>query len=397
MPPQRGGKKSFSSLGSGFIIHKDGYLITNNHVVEKATKITVKFRDEKKRYEAKLIGQDEKTDIALLKVEVPKSVKLTPVVLGNSDDLVPGDWVIAIGNPFRLGHTATVGIVSAKSRRNVGGPYTDFIQTDASINPGNSGGPLFNARGEVIGINTAIFSRGGMGSSGFNIGIGFAIPINIAKGVIAQLHEKGHVTRGWLGVLIQAVTPDAADALGLDSPRGALVADVIEDSPAAKAGLQRRDVIVSYDGQEVEENDDLPQMVGRTVVGKSVPVTVIRDGKEVSISVEIAELKEAQVQTETEEKEASMLGMSIQDITPDIAKGLDLKAMDGVVVTDVSPDSAADRAGIRRGDVILEVDSKPTNSSDDFRVATQEIPKNKPLLMLVRRGAHTLFFTLKVE
>lgn len=398
LPPELQGRRSFQSLGSGFVIHPDGYIVTNNHVVERATKISVTFRDDKKSYTAKVIGSDRKTDLALLKVDAGH--QLSNVVFGDSGTVQPGDWVIAIGTPFRLGHTATVGIVSAKGRRVPGpggSPYDDFIQTDASINPGNSGGPLFNSRGEVIGVNTAIFSPGRMGSTGFNIGIGFAIPVNIVRDIISELHKHGRVTRGWLGVLIQQIDEDTASALKLSAASGALVAKVMEGSPAAKAGIQRGDVIVSYDGHKVEENDDLPMMVAKSPLGKEVAVNVIRRGKAMSFEAKIEELKESEEDEGAPESEENKLGLSVQDITPEIARSLGLDESKGVVVTNVAPDREADRKGLRRGDVILEVDSQAVNSSADFRRLTKDIQKNKPLLLLVNRANDTVYFTLKLD
>ena len=397
MPPESGVPRTFSSLGSGFVIHPDGYIVTNQHVIDRATKILISFRDDKKSYEAKVIGSDPKTDIALLKVDRPE--KLDSVVLGNSDQISPGDWVIAIGNPFRLGHTATIGIVSAKSRKVPGGkPYDSFIQTDASINPGNSGGPLFNARGEVIGVNTAIFSPGRMGATGFNIGIGFATPINLVKSVLLPLKSKGKVTRGWLGVLIQQVSQDVADALQLNDARGALVADVMPGSPAAKAGFQRGDVILSFNGAKVQENDDLPLMVAETEVGKTVDVEVIRGGRTETLKALIEELNDEEVETASgEESEETQLGLTVQELTPDIAKSLSIEETKGIVVSEVTPDSPANNAGLKRGDVILEVGSKPVNSMKEFRAETKDLKKSKPLLLLVRRADTTLFLTLKIE
>ena len=396
LPPEMMGRRSFQSLGSGFVIHPDGYIVTNNHVVDKATSIKVSFRDEKKTYDAKVIGIDTKTDLALLKVNTGHP--LTAVALGDSDKIRPGDWVIAIGNPFRLGHTATLGIVSAKSRKMPGGgPYDDFIQTDASINPGNSGGPLFNSRGEVIGVNTAIMSPGRMGATGFNIGIGFATPINLVKEIISQLHKKGKVVRGWLGVMIQPVDQDTAEALKLESAEGALVADVQNDSPAKAAGIEHGDVIVSFDGKKVSENDELPILVARTEIGKEVEVGIIRHGKASTVKVKIAELKSTDEEPESEEAEENRLGLSVQDLTPDIARSLGLEESTGVVVSNVAPDSEADRKGLRRGDVIVELDSQPVNSAAAFRKHTKDLPKNKPILLLVNRNNNTIFFTLKLE
>lgn len=395
LPPEMQGKHPFQNAGSGFVIHPDGYLVTNNHVVENGTKIKVTFKDDKKEYNAKVIGRDKRTDLALLKVEA--NHPLESVVLGNSDSVRPGDWVIAIGNPFKLGHTATVGIVSAKSRKVLNSGYDDFIQTDASINPGNSGGPLFNAQGEVIGVNTAIFSPPQYGSAGFNIGIGFATPINLTKDIISQLYNGGKVTRGWLGVLIQKVDQDMADGLGLDSPAGALVADVMDGSPAKKAGFERGDVIVSYDGKKVEENDDLPLMVAQTAIGKEVKVEVFRKGKKQNIRVKVEELKDSGEESEGEPEGESRLGIAVQDITPEIARGLGLDSSTGVVITNVSPESEAERKGLRRGDVILEVNSQSVESSADFRKFTKDLPKNRPLVLLVNRNNQTIFFSLRLE
>ncbi len=398
LPPELQGKRSFSSLGSGFVIHPDGYIVTNNHVIDKATKIFVTFKDDKKTYDAKVIGADSKTDLALLKVDAGHP--LSAAVLGNSDNLRPGDWVIAIGNPFRLGHTATVGIVSAKSRKVPGGgPYDDFIQTDASINPGNSGGPLFNAKGQVVGINTAIFSPGRMGAVGFNIGIGFATPINIVKDIISQLHDGGKVVRGWLGVLIQPVSADVAEALKLTSEGGALVADVLNESPAFKAGIRRGDVITRFDAKPVKENDDLPLMVARTPIGKQVDIDIVRQGKEKSIPVKIEELKEEKESEPevVEVAEESKLGLSVQDITPDIAKSLGLEESSGILVSNVVAESAAEKAGLKRGDIVLEVDSKAVTTTKEFKELTKDVQKNKPLLLLVKRDENTIFLTLKLE
>jgi len=270
------------SLGSGFVIETDGFILTNNHVVEKAAEIQVTLSDGKV-FEAKTVGRDPKTDIALIRIQ--PGTPLTPLPLGDSDQSDVGDWVLAIGSPFGLGNTVTAGIVSAKYRKIGAGPYDDFIQTDASINPGNSGGPLLNTRGEVIGINTAIFSQ-----SGGSIGIGFAVPINMAKDLLPQL-KKGEVVRGWLGVRIQQVTPDLAGKFGLAEAKGALVSEVIEGGPAAKAGILRGDVIVSFDGKEVKAMADLPYIVGRTPVGKRAKVEILRQGKSKTLDVKVGEME----------------------------------------------------------------------------------------------------------
>jgi serine protease Do len=311
--------------------------------------------------------------------------------LGDSDGLEVGEWVVAIGNPFGLDGTVTSGIVSAKGRHNITqGPYDNFIQTDASINPGNSGGPLINLRGEVIGINTAIFSR-----SGGNMGIGFAIPINLAKELLPQLRGKGKVTRGYLGVLIQKVTPEIAESLGMDRGYGALVANVSKDGPAEKAGVKVGDVIVEFDGKEVKESGDLPLIVARTPVDKKVRMKVLRDKKELSLNVAVGELKDEEVVASAPEK--GELGMTVQKLTPQLAENLGLDKTDGVVVTGVEPGSSADEAGIRRGDVILEVDRKPVRGVEDYRKAIAGTRKGRGVLFLVRRGESTLFLALKPQ
>ena len=295
---------------------------------------------------------------------------------------------MAIGNPFGLDSTVTSGIVSAKGRHIGQGPYDNFIQTDASINPGNSGGPLINMRGEVIGINTAIFSR-----SGGNIGIGFAIPINLVKELLPQL--KGKVTRGYLGVLIQKVTPEIADSLGMDRGRGALVANISKDGPAEKAGVKVGDVIIEFDGKEIKDSGDLPIIVARTPVDRRVRMKVLRDKKELQLTVSVGELKDEEVVASAPEK--GELGMTVQKLTPQIAESLGLEKADGVVVSAVDPGSVADEAGIRRGDVILEVDRKPIRSIDEYKKAVAGIRKGKGVLLLVRRGESTLFLALKPQ
>ena len=375
------------SLGSGFIIDADGTILTNNHVVENAQKILVKLSDEQE-YEAKVVGRDPKTDIAIIKVNTKTA--LTAASLGDSDDLEVGEWVMAIGNPFGLDSTVTSGIVSAKGRHIGQGPYDNFIQTDASINPGNSGGPLINLRGEVVGINTAIFSR-----SGGNIGIGFAIPINLVKELLPQLRGKGKVTRGYLGVLIQKVTPEIADSLGMDRGRGALVANVSKDGPAEKAGVKVGDVIIEFDGKEIKDSGDLPIIVARTPVDRKVRMKVLRDKKELQLTVSVGELKDEEVVASAPEK--GEMGMTVQRLTPQIAESLGLERAEGVVVSAVDPGSAADEAGIRRGDVILEVDRKPIRNIDEYKKSLAGIRKGKGVLLLVRRGESTLFLALKPQ
>jgi len=377
------------SLGSGFVLDDEGYIITNHHVVEDATKVVVRLHTDDE-YVAEVVGTDAKTDIAVIKIE--KSKDLVPLPLGDSEQLKVGEWVLAIGNPFGLDHTVTAGIVSAKGRRinrPDQSPYDDFIQTDAAINPGNSGGPLVNLAGQVVGINSAIFSR-----SGGNIGIGFAIPINMVRNIVPQLKEFGSVTRGWLGVMIQPVDEDIAKSLNLDEEKGALVAKVFPDSPAAAAGIEVGDVIVKFDGTEVGKSADLPSIVAETPVGKQVTVVVIRDGKRKKLDVTVAKLEDESV--ESKPVEADELGLSVQDITPEIAKELGLEGKtSGVVVSSVARDSPAEEAGLRAGDVIEMVGNKPVSNAADFRSQLAERAKGESVLVLVRRGDQTLFRVIK--
>jgi len=387
-PTPRGPQRQ-RSLGSGFIIDGDGSILTNNHVVENASKIVVKLAGDDQDYEAKVIGRDPKTDIAVIKISAKSSLQAAS--LGDSDRLEVGEWVMAIGNPFGLDGTVTSGIVSAKGRHNITqGPYDNFIQTDASINPGNSGGPLINMRGEVIGINTAIFSR-----TGGNIGIGFAIPINLVKELLPQLRGKGKVTRGYLGVLIQKVTPDIAESLGMDKGYGALVANVSKDGPAEKAGVKVGDVIVEFDGLAIKDSGDLPIIVARTPVEKKVRMKVLRDKKEVVLNVSVGELKDEEIVASAPEK--GELGLTVQRLTPQMAESLGLERSEGVVVTAIEPGSAAEEAGIRRGDVILEVDRRAVRNLDEYKKALAGARKGRGVLFLVRRGESTLFLALKPQ
>jgi len=387
-PAPRGPQRQ-RSLGSGFIIDGDGSILTNNHVVENASKIVVKLSGDEQDYEAKVVGRDPKTDIAVIKINVQTG--LPAANFGDSDRLEVGEWVMAIGNPFGLDGTVTSGIVSAKGRHNITqGPYDNFIQTDASINPGNSGGPLINLRGEVIGINTAIFSR-----TGGNIGIGFAIPINLVKELLPQLRGKGRVTRGFLGVLIQKVTPEIAESLGMDKGYGALVANVSKDGPADKAGVKVGDVIVEFDGSPVKDSGDLPIIVARTLVDKKVRMKVLRDRKEILLNVAVGELKEEEIVASVPEK--GELGMTVQRLTPQMAESLGLEKAEGVVVTAVEQGGVADEAGIRRGDVIMEVDRKAIKSLDEYKKAVAAVRKGRGVLFLVRRGESTLFLALKPQ
>ncbi len=376
--------------GSGFIIREDGVILTSNHVVEDAKEITVTLTD-KREFSAKVLGRDPKTDLAVLKIE-PKG-DLPAAKLGNSEALQVGDWVMAIGNPFGLSNTVTAGIVSAKGRAIGTGPYDDFIQTDAPINPGNSGGPLFNERGEVVGINSAIFSQ-----SGGNIGIGFAIPINLAKQLLPELETKGSVTRGWLGVAIQQVTPELAQSLGIDEAHGALVADVTSDSPAEKAGVKRGDVIVAYNGKQVEDSSALPTLVAATPVGKTVPVEVLRNGKTTTLEVTVAKLAEQEVAVAEPTVQKGTLGLALRELQLEERERLGLKEGEGVVVAEVLPGSPAAEAGVQAGDVILQVNQASVGSVEALKKTVAKVAENKPLLFLLRRAdGNTRFVTLAAK
>ncbi len=371
------------SLGSGFIIDKEGYIITNNHVIEGATEIHVRLSTDKE-YEAEVIGRDPKTDLALIKIKAGSDLPL--VELGDSDRLEIGEWVVAIGNPFGLSHTITVGIVSAKGRVIGSGPYDDFIQTDASINPGNSGGPLFNLQGEVVGINTAIVASGQ--------GIGFAIPINAAKDIIPQLKKKGKVTRGGIGVYVQKMTPELAKSFGLERNKGALIADVIPGGAAETAGVRRGDVIVKFNGKDIDEMNELPRIVAATPVGKDVEMEVLRDGKPLTLKLKVGELKE-EAPVVAEEKAKVELGMSVQEITPEIAAQLQLKEPGGVIVTQVESGSSADEAGVQRGDILREFNGQPLRKLSEYQSAVSKVKKDDVVRLLVRRGERNLYLAFR--
>ncbi|NLF24394.1 MAG: PDZ domain-containing protein [Deltaproteobacteria bacterium] len=390
------------SLGSGFIVDKSGYIVTNNHVIEKSDKIIVRLLDDKTDYIAEVVGVDEKTDLAV--IEIKPKTELVPVFVGDSEKLKVGEWVLAIGNQFHLGQTVTQGIVSAKSRRGFtsrGGPYDDFIQTDASINPGSSGGPLFNTCGQVVGINTAIFSPGRtqFGGAGFNIGIGFAIPINLAKGVLQQLRTNGKVTRGMLGVIIQNVTPDIAEALRLKEAHGALVADVMKGSPADKVGFKIKDIIVRYDGKPVREHDNLPLLVANTPIGRVVEVEILRDGKSMILKPKVVELSKDFAEKEKDKVRPvpNEIGITVQKVTEDIANSLGLASVRGVIVTGVKLNSPAYRAGIERGDIIEEINNQSVVDEETLASILKSIDKANPVLVLIRKKEGTRFLTLKLN
>jgi serine protease Do len=375
MPQPREGFKR-QGTGSGFIIRKDGMILTNNHVIESAREITVTLSD-KREFSGKVVGRDPKTDLAVIKIDVKTDAPAA--TFGNSDALRVGDWVMAIGNPFGLSNTVTAGIVSAKGRIIGAGPYDDFIQTDAPINPGNSGGPLFNTAGEVVGINSVIFSR-----AGGNIGIGFAIPINLAKALVPELEAKGTVTRGWLGVSVQPLNPGLARSLGVDKAQGALVAEVTPHGPAANAGIQRGDVILTYDGKKIDEPSALPMLVASTAVGKNVPLEVAREGKTTTINVTVGKLPDENVALDTKEQKPR-LGLVLRELRPDERTRLGLRGKEGVLVENVAQNSPADNAGIEPGDVLLQVNQTPVDSVKEARSQLGKTTQDKPLLLLLRR------------
>ena len=383
--------RKMQSLGSGFIIDSAGIVVTNNHVIDGADEITVTLQDGTS-LKAKLVGRDERTDLAVLEVTPEKNKPLTAVSFGDSDASRVGEWVLAIGNPFGLGGTVTAGIVSARGRDINQGPYDNFIQTDAAINRGNSGGPLFNMDGEVIGINTAIYSP-----SGGSIGIGFSIPSNLAKTVVAQLRQFGHAKRGWLGVKIQQVTPDIAESLGLKDPGGALVAGVEANGPAEKAKIKNGDIILKFNGQDVKEMKNLPRVVAETAINKQVPVTVWRDGKEVALDVTVGELPEEQ-QTASADKpaeapaktlELTSLGLTLSAITPESRDKFQIaQDQKGVLIADVGQGTPAADRGLKAGDVIVEVQQEEVATPAEVQERVEKVKKSgkTSVLMLVQSG-----------
>ncbi|HEY7601027.1 MAG TPA: DegQ family serine endoprotease [Methylomirabilota bacterium] len=383
-PPEGGGEREQRprGVGSGFIIDADGYIVTNHHVIDGTKGVEVTLTDGR-TFPARVVGSDAETDVALLKIE---ATGLPSVPLGASSELKVAEPVMAIGNPFGLDHSVSVGIVSAMGRFIGQGRFDDFIQTDAAINPGNSGGPLINTRGEAVGINSAIVSRGG----GFQ-GIGFAIPVDLAKPILSQLRGAGKVTRGWLGVSIQPLTQELAKSFGLTGTQGALVASVSEDSPAARAGLKEGDVIVTFDGKPVEAPRVLPSMVANTPIGRPVPVGIVRDGARQTVTVTVGNLsdsreaKAAPAEKSAESRATEKLGLELQELTPELAKQLGVEGAKGVVVTQVKPDSPAAQAGLAAGDVIREVNRMPVQGLEDIEKGLARGPDGGQVLLRVER------------
>jgi serine protease Do len=385
-PPRENNQRS---LGSGILISKDGEILTNYHVVRNADTIKVKLADQSE-YEARLIGKDDRTDLALIKIR-RSGGNLPFAKLGTSSQLDVGDWVMAIGNPFGLEHTVTAGIVSAKGRVIGAGPYDNFIQTDASINPGNSGGPLINADGEVVGVNSAIFSQ-----SGGNVGIGFAIPIDLAKKVAEQLRKNGRVVRGWLGVRAQDVTATMAASVGLTrNPSDiAVVTEVAEKSPAAEAGIKTGDIIVEFNGKPVPKSHEFPTVIADIPPGQKVTLKIFRDKKEQMVGVKIGELADDNDPNQLEAKDPE-LGLRVQRITPEAARRLGLNSAKGVLVVEVQPGSPADQVGIEPADVIREVNQRTVSNVKEFERATRQGRRGDRILLLVQRGDNAVFFAVK--
>lgn len=395
-----------TALGSGFIISDDGYIITNNHVIDKAEEITVTLSDNSTE-EAKLVGVDPKTDLALIKINTEK--KLQPVVLGDSDKIRVGDWVLAIGNPFGLGGSVTAGIVSAKSRDIEAGPYDNFIQTDASINQGSSGGPMFDMNGQVIGINSAIFS-----TTGGSMGIGFAIPVNLAKWVVEQLKSKGEVKRGWIGVKIQPNSEEIAASVGLNAQEGVLVAGLNEGASAGAAGITAGDIILSFDGHAIDNTKNLSRMVAETEIGRKVKVELWRDKRRFPVTVDILEMPEetepavgqsqapkSQAVSETEDDGmVEELDIRFSEITPELMDKYSLSAeAKGVVITEIRPGSDAEEKGLRPGDVVAKIDKKDVFTLANVREFVNEakMENNRPVLLLVQDKGIVHFAALKLK
>lgn len=375
--------------GSGFIITTDGYILTNNHVVGNADKITVSLKDGRV-FTAKTIGADALSDVAVIKIEA-KDLPVLP--LGNSDSIEVGEWVIAIGNPFGLSHTLTVGVVSAKGRSGVGlADYEDFIQTDAAINPGNSGGPLVDLDGNAIGMNTAIFSQ-----SGGNMGIGFAIPINMVKSIKDQLVNSGSVTRGYLGIMIQELTPELTEHFGLKDQKGILISEVTKGSPAEKAGLKQGDVVIEFEGNPTEKIGPFRNSVSLMTPGSKKQITVLREGKRKTLTIAIGKLTNDNLVVGDTSSQMHNLGITVQTLTSDLARQFDIKGEKGVVVTQVMPGSIAEMSGIEVGSIIEEVNRNPVRNTEEFKHALEKTPEHGTVLLLVKGKNYSRYITLKFE
>ena len=386
-------RRPMMGQGSGFVFTPEdklqsdkSYILTNNHVVRNAEKITVKFQDGRE-FDATVTGTDPQSDVAVIEVE---NGDLPGLKLADSSKLEVGEWVVAIGNPFGLSHTLTVGVVSAKGRTSLGiNDYEDFIQTDAAINPGNSGGPLVNLDGDVVGINTAIFTR-----SGGYMGVGFAIPINLAKVIANQLISSGQVTRGFLGIVIQALTPELAESFDLEQTQGILIAQVSEDSPAEKAGLRQGDVIVAYRGEPVKDIGRFRNRVSLTPPGSSEQLTIIRDGKRQDVTVTIGTLSPDKLVAEAPAQSTDEIGLTVQTLTPELAEQFNTRAGEGVVVTAVRPGSIAAQAGIEPGSVIMQVNQKPIRNASEFKEAINASQRTRRVLLLIRKDNLQRFIVL---
>jgi serine protease Do len=373
------------SLGSGFIINKAGYILTNAHVIEGAQQILATLKDGR-QFNARVIGRDSKTDVALVKINSSGDLPVAP--LGDSDEVEVGQWVIAIGNPFGFDHSVTAGIVSAKGRF-IPGNYDDFLQTDASINPGNSGGPLISLEGAVVGVNSAIYTR-----SGSNIGIGFSIPVNLVKGELPQLSSSGKVVRGWLGIYIEQVLAEDARRAKMAEPHGAMVTEVLENGPAAAAGIKRGDIIVEFDHHLVGDSQELPLLVGAVPIGRTVRLKILRGGVTKELPITVARSGEEKL-ARASLRSQQAFGLRLQDLTPGLAHELNLSDSQGLVVSSIAPGSAAETAGLRVRDLILEVNRKPVNGLGAYDQALKSGTRGKIDLLLIKRGKGTLFIPLK--
>jgi serine protease Do len=373
------------SLGSGFVIDREGYIVTNNHVIDDADQIKVRLSN-KKEFDAEVIGRDPKTDLALIKIAPSKDLK--PLGMGDSDTLRVGTWVVAIGSPFGLEQTVTAGIVSAKGRVIGSGPYDDFIQTDASINPGNSGGPLLNMDGKVVGINTAIVASGQ--------GIGFAIPINLAAGIIEQLKESGKVTRAWLGVGIQDLTSELAEYYGIEQDKGVLVTKVYEGNPAAEAGIRPNDLIISVNGHEVSSSRELSRIIAESPIDEKTEIRLIRNGKEKKVAVRLKQRDDEDLSPQQSGESRSQLGIQLREMNPEMARRFGFEESEkGVLVTAVQPGSKAAQAGIQQGDLIREINHSDVRTIKDFKEKFDRIQEGQPVRLLIRRGHH-MFLVIKM-